>query len=210
MCPWTCCWSGSSTAHDGRMSIHCPAAHAPTNTRRTSGRRRRRRGPHDGSRCGTGQRRRLRIATAASIRDQAAWGRHVETVVEAERALLFLDELTTCPPTVMNALLPVCQERVVGDLQLPDSVAIVAAANPPSMAVNGQELSAPIANRFLHLTWVGDHQAWWDGLFTDFAAASQPSMTDLIGRHRDEDALRAGPRCSLSPGPTEASSTRCP
>ncbi|WP_420121134.1 AAA family ATPase [Nakamurella sp.] len=110
---------------------------------------------------------------------------------EADRALLFLDELTTCPPTVMNALLRVCQERVVGDLQLPDSVAIVAAANPPSMAVNGQELSAPIANRFLHLDWISDHQSWWDGMFTDFAATTQPAMTDLIGRHHDDGALRA-------------------
>jgi MoxR-like ATPase len=111
--------------------------------------------------------------------------------IEAEHALLFLDELTTCPPTVMNALLRVCQERVVGDLHLPDTVAIVAAANPPSMAVNGQELSAPIANRFLHLHWVGDTEAWYAGMLSDFTAVDQPTMTDLIGRHSDDAALRA-------------------
>jgi MoxR-like ATPase len=47
------------------------------------------------------------------------------------RGILFLDELSTAPPAVQAALLRVVLERTVGDLILPDAVAVVAAANPP-------------------------------------------------------------------------------
>src|SRR5262245_62386462 len=49
----------------------------------------------------------------------------------AGRGVLFLDEISTAPPAVQAALLRVVLERVVGDLELPAAVAVVAAANPP-------------------------------------------------------------------------------
>src|SRR5205085_6441439 len=42
--------------------------------------------------------------------------------------LLFFDEVSTAPPAVQAALLRVVLERTVGDLALPDDVAVVAAA----------------------------------------------------------------------------------
>lgn len=65
--------------------------------------------------------------------------------------LLFLDELTTCPPAVQAAALRVVLERVVGDHALPPDTAVVAAANPPELAAGGWELAAPLANRFAHV-----------------------------------------------------------
>ena len=62
-------------------------------------------------------------------------------LAEAGRGLLFLDELSTAPPAVQAALLRVVLERVVGDLTLPDEVAVVAAANPPDQAADGWDLS---------------------------------------------------------------------
>src|SRR5205807_3668045 len=50
------------------------------------------------------------------------------------RGILFLDEVTTAPPSVQAALLRVVLERVVGDVALPRGVAVVAAANPPELA----------------------------------------------------------------------------
>jgi len=50
-----------------------------------------------------------------------------------------------------------------GDLELPDSIAVVAAANPPEQAASGWELSAPLANRCCHLDWVLDGRAVADG-----------------------------------------------
>src|SRR6202453_1542456 len=63
-----------------------------------------------------------------------AWARRL---AEAGHGLLFLDELSTAPPAVQAALLRVVLERAVGDLTLPDEVAVVAAANPPEQAADG-------------------------------------------------------------------------
>jgi hypothetical protein len=82
-----------------------------------------------------------------------AWAR---TLAAAGTGLAFFDEISTAPPAVQAALLRVVLERTVGDLTLPDTVAIVAAANPPGQAADGWELSAPLANRFCHLDWEVD------------------------------------------------------
>lgn len=90
------------------------------------------------------------------IRNDGTWfapPRWAERLASAGSGLLFLDELTTAPPAVQAAMLRVVLERTVGDLVLPDGVRIVAAANPPSIAADGWELSAPLANRLVHLDW---------------------------------------------------------
>ncbi|NEA88457.1 AAA family ATPase, partial [Streptomyces sp. SID14436] len=79
-------------------------------------------------------------------------------LVREGRGLLFLDELSTAPPAVQAALLRLVLERRVGALRLPPGVRIVAAANPRASAADGWELSAPLANRFVHLPWVHDHE----------------------------------------------------
>ena len=60
-----------------------------------------------------------------------AWA---QRLAGAGHGVLFLDELSTAPPAVQAALLRVVLERVVGDLELPAEVAVVAAANPPEQA----------------------------------------------------------------------------
>jgi MoxR-like ATPase len=79
-----------------------------------------------------------------------AWAQRLST---AGHGLLFLDELTTAPPAVQAAMLRVVLERVVGDVQLPARVCVVAAANPPEEAADGWELAPPLANRLVHLNW---------------------------------------------------------
>lgn len=79
-----------------------------------------------------------------------AW---MDAFADYEAGILFLDELSTCPPAVQAALLRVVFERRVGFEALPDKVRIVAAANPPDMMVGGWELSPPMRNRFVHLDW---------------------------------------------------------
>lgn len=96
----------------------------------------------------------------------------------AGRGLLFLDEISTAPPAVQAALLRVVLERTVGDLPLPDDVAVVAAANPPEQAADGWDLSAPLANRFCHLDWPTDHRAFADGMVGGFPAPPAAVMPD--------------------------------
>ncbi|RMH78362.1 MAG: AAA family ATPase [Actinomyces sp.] len=96
-----------------------------------------------------------------------AWARRLE---QADRALLFLDELTTCSAAVQAAMLRIIQERVAGDMALGEHVRIVAAANPPDQAVLGIDLDPPMLNRFTHVTWEIDLAAWGEWVL------SQPSL----------------------------------
>ncbi len=97
-------------------------------------------------------------------------------LARAGRGLLFLDELSTAPPAVQAALLRLVLERRVGALRLPAGVRIVAAANPRSSAADGWELSAPLANRFVHLQWVHDHEVVVRGLGGTWPQASLPRL----------------------------------
>jgi hypothetical protein len=97
-------------------------------------------------------------------------------LVRAGRGLLFLDELSTAPPAVQAALLRLVLERRVGALRLPPGVRIVAAANPRSSAADGWELSAPLANRFVHLQWTYDHDVVVRGLGGTWPRACLPQL----------------------------------
>jgi hypothetical protein len=101
------------------------------------------------------------------------WARRL---AEAGRGLLFLDELSTAPPAVQAALLRVVLERVVGDLPLPDEVAVVAAANPPEQAADGWDLSPPLANRFCHLDWDVEARGFARGIAAGFAPPHVPDL----------------------------------
>lgn len=104
--------------------------------------------------------------------------RWAQRCVNAPNSVVFLDELTTAPPSVQAAMLRVVLERQVGDLQLPSEVAIVAAANPPETSAGGDDLSAPLANRFLHLTWDPDPREWSAGLLSGWKSAELPMVPE--------------------------------
>ena len=119
----------------------------------------------------------LPIVVDGAVRFAApTWARRL---AETDRpGILFLDEISTAPPAVQAALLRVVLERVVGDLELPPAVAVVAAANPPEQAADGWDLSAPLANRFCHLPWTVDPRAVADGMAGGFPAPLIPTLAD--------------------------------
>jgi hypothetical protein len=94
---------------------------------------------------------------------EPSWARDLKA---SGNGVLFLDEVTTAPPAVQAALLRVVLERVVGEVALPDDVAIIAAANPPDMTAGAWDLSAPLANRFCHIEWVVDSGRYLEALNT--------------------------------------------
>jgi hypothetical protein len=134
------------------------------------------------------------------------WARRL---AEAGHGLLFLDELSTAPPAVQAALLRVVLERSVGDLTLPDQVAVVAAANPPEQAADGWDLSAPLANRLCHLSWLAVPRAVADGLAGGFAAPVVPLLPDgwqteeILARGLVAAFLQVRPALACAP-PAEA------
>jgi hypothetical protein len=79
---------------------------------------------------------------------------------QAGRGILFFDEISNAPPVVQAAMLRVVLERVVGDLKLPDGVAVLAAANPPDVAADGWNLKPPLANRLAHISFRLDAAQW--------------------------------------------------
>ena len=97
-------------------------------------------------------------------------------LAEAKKGLLFLDELSTAPPAVQAALLRLVLERRVGALRLPEGVRIVAAANPKASAADGWELSAPLANRFVHLQWTFNPDVVVRGLGGTWPRAELPRL----------------------------------
>lgn len=101
-------------------------------------------------------------------------------VAEAGGGVVFLDEISTAPPSVQAALLRPVLARVVGDLPLPAGTRFVAAANPPDVAADGWDLSAPLANRFLHLDWQVPATVVSDGLLYGFTPIEVPPA-DLLG-----------------------------
>ncbi|WP_225624354.1 sigma 54-interacting transcriptional regulator [Thermoanaerobacterium thermosaccharolyticum] len=94
-----------------------------------------------------------------------AWAKNL---AEAGKGLLFLDEISTAPPAVQAALLRVVLDKTVGDLKLPDGVSVVAAANPPEEAAGGWDLTPPLANRFCHIDWNINTEAWIEGFTNGF------------------------------------------
>lgn len=90
--------------------------------------------------------------------------------------ILFLDELSTAPPSVQSALLRVVFERKVGFHPLPAGVRIVAAANPPDLMVGGWELSPPLRNRFVHLQWDIPADLYINALSNGWASGQLPTI----------------------------------
>lgn len=104
--------------------------------------------------------------------------RWARSLAEHERGILFLDEISTAPPAVQAALLRVVLERVVGDLELPEGIVVVAAANPPALAADGWDLSPPLANRFCHLDWPVEAQTFAEGLTAGWAPPVVPALPE--------------------------------
>lgn len=107
----------------------------------------------------------------------------------ADKAILVVDEITTARST-FKAFLRVLQERVVGEFELPDTVSIVALANPPEIAVDGVDLPSPVANRFIHVDWKVDVGDWLDNVATGWAHAPVPDPETYLAPGGPDDRAR--------------------
>jgi MoxR-like ATPase len=83
-----------------------------------------------------------------------AWAHDARRLAEdGYMVVVFLDELTTVPPTTQAAMLRLLTENVCGELKLPDyepgkgGVVFLCASNAVVWAAGGQEIQAPMANR---------------------------------------------------------------
>lgn len=74
--------------------------------------------------------------------------------------LLLLDEFSTAAPSQQAASLRLLQERQVGGVPLHPETRFALAANPPEQAAGGWDLTAPAANRIIHIPWKPDFDTW--------------------------------------------------
>ena len=70
--------------------------------------------------------------------------------VHGEAGLLFIDEITSAPPSVSAAAYQLILDRRLGDYRVPDHWAIVAAGNRQGDRGVTYSMPAPLANRFSH------------------------------------------------------------
>jgi hypothetical protein len=94
---------------------------------------------------------------------------------------IFFDELRRVVPAVQAALLRVVLERVVGDVQLPQEIRMIAASN--SSTDGGWPLESALANRMGHVSWDVDPELWKMGMtsgeFRPLAPMSPEAMAQL-------------------------------
>jgi hypothetical protein len=101
-----------------------------------------------------------------------------QNVSEAGGGIVFFDEISTAPPSTQAAMLRPVLSKVAGNLTLPPTTRFVAAANPPEIAADGWDLSAPLANRFVHIDWSVDAATIADGFAFGFAPAEIPTIDE--------------------------------
>lgn len=112
--------------------------------------------------------------------------------VQAERTLVFLDEVNMALPSTFAAFMRVVNERHCGAFPLGEGVRFVAACNPTDLAAaaGGVDMPPALNNRFCHLT-VGlpDFQDWAGWLAMQEADSGPSTRMNLSAL---EARIRAG------------------
>lgn len=111
-----------------------------------------------------------------------AWAHNIvkKYTEEKQVSIAFFDEISTAVPATQAALLTTFLDRKAGETQMPMSTRMVGAANPPKIAANGWDLTAPMANRFTHLDWEMDNVTIARGLQLGWGAPSVPRLPSNI------------------------------
>jgi hypothetical protein len=110
--------------------------------------------------------------------------------------ILFLDELTSCPPAIQNAMLYLILNRTAGDVVLPANTYILAAANPPSQMSVGHDLTPAMSNRLAHIVldptmggsdfeergvhfWIRGMTQGWDAAYSQVPVPKRLAESDI-------------------------------
>ena len=74
--------------------------------------------------------------------------------------VLFLDELNAAPPLVQAACYQLVLDRKIGEYQLPEGWAVVAAGNRERDRAVTHRMPSALANRFVHIDFTVDSNEW--------------------------------------------------
>lgn len=113
---------------------------------------------------------------------QAVWA-SPSFLPKAGRGILFLDELNAAPPAVQASAYQLILDRRVGEYQLPEGWAIVAAGNRESDRGVVYRMPSPLANRFVHLDMDVHVEDWRDWAY---ASGIDERVIAYIGYKRED------------------------
>lgn len=119
--------------------------------------------------------------TAHTMRAPLEWAVTLaeEAAKHAGNGLVFFDDLAYAPLGVQNALLQIVLERRVDQFQLPAGVRCAAALDPVALVPNAVvALTAPLANRMIHLAWSPNASWWVAGFRSGWPLEMQPFPED--------------------------------
>jgi hypothetical protein len=94
-------------------------------------------------------------------------------------ALIFLDEVSSCPPALQPAIMGLALDGVIAGQRLPKHVRRCAAGNPVDQAAGGWDLAPALANRFVHLAWSSPKADEWTNWLTGNADAERVHLLDM-------------------------------
>ena len=100
-----------------------------------------------------------------------------EELVKSRNGILFIDEFSTANYALQAPTLRLIHERCWGDMQLPPTISIVLAGNPPDTSSGTYYLSAAAANRPMHLTFALNPLDWCQHFPTYWG--EEPEKPDL-------------------------------
>lgn len=101
---------------------------------------------------------------------------------------VFFDELNVAEPATQNSALRVVNEGWAGDLKLPATTSFTAAGNMPETNPGAYNLTAAMANRFVHFKVPSDVNGWCSGTLAGWPAPKvsrlPPDWRDNIQRYK--------------------------
>jgi len=83
---------------------------------------------------------------------------------QEQKGIVFWDEFNTAPATTQSSALRIIHGGYAGDMKLPRETSHVAAGNPPEEFPGGFNLTAAIANRWVHIRWPLQPAIWCSGM----------------------------------------------
>jgi MoxR-like ATPase len=83
-----------------------------------------------------------------------------EFIPNEPNCVLFLDEITTAPPTIQALAYQITLNRMIGSTPLPDDCVVICAGNRVTDRGVAYQMPSPLANRLFHLTVKEDIATW--------------------------------------------------
>lgn len=96
----------------------------------------------------------------------------IKPLITAKKGVHLCDEYGSSTSAYRAAMLSVNEGRQYGDHHLP-GVSVVCIMNPPEIATNGQEMTAPESNRFFWVYWELDRSDYFDYMLGGKGAVSK-------------------------------------